>query len=120
MQSADPTYRKKRLDRGIKARSDTIFAVASYREMLYLLLPRLLPIVGLLILAVGLEDYWGKVLVYACMYGMLALSWDFLAACGLFSLGQSLFFGVGAYIAGALNHYFHLPPIITLPLATPA
>ena len=40
---------------------------------------------------------------------MLAVSWDFLASCGLLSLGQALFFGLGSYIAGTLNHYFHLP-----------
>jgi len=111
-------YRKKRLDRGIKARADTIFAVASYRDIFYLLMPRALPVVGLLILSFILEGYWGKVLVYACMYGLLALSWDFMASCGLFSLGQSLFFGIGAYLAGAMNHYLYLPPAITLPAAT--
>jgi branched-chain amino acid transport system permease protein len=52
------------------------------------------------------------------MYGLLALSWDFMACCGLFSLGQALFFGMGAYIAGTLNYYFHVPPIITVPVAT--
>jgi branched-chain amino acid transport system permease protein len=111
-------YRQKRLDRGIKARSDTIFAVASFKEMLYLLIPRALPVVMLLSLALLLKGYWAKVLVYACMYGLLALSWDFMASCGLFSLGHSLFFGMGAYIAGAMNHYRHWPPLITLPAAT--
>lgn len=114
----EDAYRKKRLDRGIKARSDTIFAVASFKEMFYLLIPRALPVVSLLILALVLDDYRAKVLVYACMYGLLALSWDFMASCGLFSLGQSLFFGVGAYLAGAMNHYLHWPPVITLPLAS--
>jgi len=111
-------YRKKRLDRGIKARVDTIFAVASYGDLLYLLLPRALPVLGLLILPLLLTGYWGKVLVYTCVYGLLALSWDFMASCGLFSLGQALFFGFGAYFAGTLNHYFHLPPAVTLPVAT--
>jgi len=115
---AERDFRKKRLDRGIKARSDTIFAVASYREILYLLAPRFLPVAVLLLLPLVLESYWNKVLVYACIYGLLALSWDFLASCGLFSLGQSLFFGIGAYIAGALNYYFHLPTFVTIPVAT--
>jgi branched-chain amino acid transport system permease protein len=111
-------YRKERLDRGIKARSDTIYVISSYREMLYLVLPRVLPVIGLLVLPLVLRGYWGKVLVYACMFGLLALSWDFLAACGMFSLGQALFFGVGSFFAGALNHYLHWPPILTLPIAT--
>jgi branched-chain amino acid transport system permease protein len=111
-------HRRKRLDRGIKARADTIFVIASRRDTLYLLLPRVLPVIALLVLPFVLTGYWGKVLVFACMYGLLALSWDFMASCGLFSLGQALFFGVGAYIAGALNFYFHLPPMITVPAAT--
>jgi len=111
-------YRKKRLDRGIKARSDTLFAVASWKEILYLMMPRFLPVAVLLLLPLFLGNYWNKVLVYACIYGLLALSWDFLASCGLFSLGQSLFFGIGAYIAGGLNYYFHLPPLVTIPVAT--
>jgi branched-chain amino acid transport system permease protein len=110
--------RKKRLDRGIKARSETIFAISSMREILYLILPRAIPVVGLLLLPLVLKGYWAKVLVIACTYGLLALSWDFLASCGLFSLGQSLFFGVGAYIAGALTFYLHLPPWVTIPVAT--
>jgi branched-chain amino acid transport system permease protein len=111
-------HRRKRLDRGIKARADTIFVIASMRDTLYLLLPRVLPVIALLVLPVVFTGYWGKVLVFACMYGLLALSWDFMASCGLFSLGQALFFGVGAYIAGALNFYFHIPPMITVPAAT--
>jgi len=110
-------YRKKRLDRGIKARADTIFAIASYREILYLLLPRALPVILLLVLPLLLRGYWGKVLVYSCIVGLLALSWDFLASCGLFSLGQSLFFGIGAYVAGTLSYYFHWSPVLTLPIA---
>lgn len=111
-------FRKKRLDRGIKARSDTLFAIASKKDMLYLLMPRALPVLALLVLPLLLKGYWGKVLVYACMYGLLALSWDLMASCGLFSLGQALFFGMGAYLAGTLNHYFHVPPVITVPAAT--
>ena len=110
-------YRKKRLDRGIKARADTLFAIASYTEILYLLLPRALPVMILLILPVVLTGYWGKVLIYACMFGLLALSWDFLACCGLFSLGQALFFGLGAYVAGTLSYYLHWTPILTMPIA---
>ena len=110
--------RRKRLDRGIKARSDTIFVIASRRDTLYLLLPRVLPVIALLSLPLLLTGYWGKVLVFACMYGLLALSWDFMASCGLFSLGQALFFGLGAYIAGTLNHYLQIPPIVTVPAAT--
>jgi branched-chain amino acid transport system permease protein len=111
-------FRKKRLERGIKARTDTIYAVASYRDLLYLVLPRALPVAALLVLPLFLTGYWRKVLVIACVYGLLALSWDFLASCGLFSLGQALFFGIGAYLAGTLSHSLQWPPILTLPVAT--
>ncbi len=114
-------YRKERLDRGIKARCEDIFALSSYREILYLLLPRVLPVAALLILpllkgVVGL--YWIKVLVITCAIALLALSWDLLASVGLISLGQALFFGVGAYLTGFLNHRFGWPPFLTIPLGT--
>jgi branched-chain amino acid transport system permease protein len=118
MAEVEARYRKKRLDRGIKVRADTLYAISSYREMLYLLLPRALPVIGLLVLPFVFTGYWGKVFVYACVYGLLALSWDFLASCGLFSLGQAFFLGIGAYLAGIMSYYFRWPPIVTLPIAT--
>ena len=117
MAEVEARYRKKRLDRGIKARADTIFAIASYRDILYLILPRALPVILLLVLPLLFKGYWNKVIIYSCMIGLLALSWDFLASCGLFSLGQSLFFGLGAYVAGTLSYYFHWSPIVTIPIA---
>ncbi len=114
-------FRKERLDRGIKARCEDIFAVSSYREISYLLFPRFLPVVILLILpllqgVIGL--YWEKVLMITCMIALLALSWDLMASVGLISLGQALFFGTGAYITGYLNYAFKLPPLVTIPLGT--
>ncbi len=112
-------YRKERIDRGIKARSDTIYVLSSYREMVYILLPRILPIFFLLIfpLVVG-GGYWGKVVFYSCTFALLALSWDLLASVGLVSLGQALFFGVGSYVAGGFNHYLKWPIFLTIPVAT--
>ncbi len=111
-------FRKERLDRGIKARCEDIFALSSYKEILYLVLPRALPVVGLLVLpllkeVVGL--YWLKVLIITCAISLLALSWDLLASVGLISLGQGLFFGVGAYVSGFLNHQFGFPPLLAIP-----
>ena len=87
--------------------------------MLYLLLPRALPLIALLSLpllkgVVGL--YWEKVLVITCAIALLALGWDLLASVGLVSLGQALFFGAGAYLAGFFNHSFGWPPFLTIPL----
>jgi len=114
-------YRRERLDRGIKARCEDIFALSSYKEISYLLFPRILPVAILLILpllqgVIGL--YWEKVLMITCMIALLALSWDLMASVGLISLGQALFFGAGAYITGFLNYTFKLPPILTIPLGT--
>jgi len=111
-------YRKERLDRGIKSRSDSIYALSSFREAIYLLLPRSIIIIGTLFLPLVLDVYWIKVLILVCVVGILALSWDFIAQSGMFSLGQALFFGVGGYVAGAVNYYTGLPPILTIPLAT--
>jgi len=111
-------YRKERIDRGIKARSDDIFALLSRREVFYLLVPRVLPIALLLLLPLLLEPYWIKVLVLASTVAIMALSWELLSNAGMISLGQALFFGTGAYAAGVLNHYFGLSPLISIPLAT--
>ena len=114
-------FRKERLDRGIKARCEDIFALSSYKEISYLLFPRVLPVAILLILpllqgVIGM--YWEKVLMNTCIIALLALSWDLMASVGLISLGQALFFGAGAYITGFLNYTFKLPPILTIPLGT--
>lgn len=110
--------RRERLDRGIKARSDEIFALTSYREMLYVAVPPAIPVVGLLILPLILPAYWQKVLISTAVFALLAMSWDFLVSAGMVSLGQALFFGVGAYLAGILDHYAGLPMWLTIPLAT--
>jgi branched-chain amino acid transport system permease protein len=110
--------RKERIDRGIKVRSDDVFALTSWREMTYLAAPRVLPVAALFLLGLVASLYWERVLVSTCMFALLAISWDILASAGMVSLGQALFFGVGAYIAGTLNHYLGLPPWLTIPLAT--
>ncbi|MBA7689422.1 hypothetical protein ES703_97929 [subsurface metagenome] len=112
------SYRRERIDRGIKARCDDIFALSSYREVLYLVLPRVLPVTALLILPMVLEIYWTKVIVLSCTIALLTLSWDLIYSTGMISIGQAWFFGVGGYIAGALNYYFGLSPLFTIPIAT--
>jgi branched-chain amino acid transport system permease protein len=110
--------RKERIDRGIKVRSDDIFALTSYREMLYVTLPTALPVIALAILPLVLPEYWQKVLISTCIFALLALSWDFLVSVGMVSLGQALFFGVGGYLAGILDRYAGMPLWATIPLAT--
>jgi branched-chain amino acid transport system permease protein len=110
--------RKERIERGIQARTNDIFALTSYREVLYVTLPPVLPVIALLILPLALPVYWQKVLISTCVFALLAMSWDFLVSVGMVSLGQALFFGVGGYFAGFLDRYAGLPVWMTIPMAT--
>jgi branched-chain amino acid transport system permease protein len=111
--------RKERLDRGIKVRSDGIYALMSFRELCYLVLPRSVLIVGMLILPLVVPTYWQKVVSYVCIYALLTLSFDFLAHfVGLVSLGGAFFVGTGGYLAAILNTYLGFPPILSIPIAT--
>jgi branched-chain amino acid transport system permease protein len=111
--------RKERLDRGIKVRSDGIYALMSYRELGYLVVPRSVLIVGMLILPLVVPTYWQKVISYVCIYALLTLSFDFLAHfVGLVSLGGAFFVGTGGYLAAILNTQLGLPPLLSIPMAT--
>ncbi len=113
--------RRERLDRGIKVRTDSVYAVSGWREMAYLAAPRLLLILGLLAapLALAPFPYWQKVVSIVCIYSLLAMGFDFLAHfVGLVSLGGAFFVGVGGYIAAILNTELGLPPLVTIPAAT--
>jgi branched-chain amino acid transport system permease protein len=109
--------RKERIDRGINVRSGDVFALCGWREMLYRAGPRFLPILICLLLPLVLGTYWQKVLLSVAVFALLAISWDILAQTGMISLGQALFFGMGAYITGILNHYWGMPPVVTIPIA---
>jgi branched-chain amino acid transport system permease protein len=112
--------RKERLDRGIKVRTDGIYALMSWRELSYLTLPRMVLIVGMLILPLVMPSmYWQRVISIVCLYALLALSFDFLAHyVGLVSLGGAFFIGTGGYMAAIMNTSFGLPPILTIPIST--
>jgi len=111
--------RKERIDRGIKVRSDGLYALMSWREMAYLIAPRFILIAGLLALPLLMPGlYWQRVISIVCIYAMVAISFDFLAHyVGLVCLGGAFFIGVGGYIAGIFNAYFGMPPLVTIPLA---
>ncbi|HDJ27680.1 MAG TPA: branched-chain amino acid ABC transporter permease, partial [Proteobacteria bacterium] len=98
--------RKERIDRGIKVRSDGIYALSSWREMSYLMAPRVLLIAGLLLAPLILHffPYWQKVLLIVCIYALLSMAFDFLANyVGLVCLGGSFFVGVGGYGAALVG-----------------
>ena len=112
--------RKERIDRGIKVRTDGLYAVMSWRELGYLTLPRMLLIVGLLILPFVMPSmYWQRVISIVCIYALLAVSFDLLAHfVGLVSLGGALFIGVGGYLSAIMNTSFGFPPLLAIPIAT--
>ena len=96
MNATAPQRRKERIDRGIKLRTEGIYALMSWRELAYLTVPRLVLIVGL-----------------------LALSFDFLAHfVGLVSLGGAFFVGTGSYLTAILNTKLGLSPLVAIPGAT--
>ncbi len=101
-------------------RTEGIYAISSWQEASYLLLPRLILIVGLLLLPLVMPSlYWKRVVSIINIYVLLALGFDFLAHfVGLVSLGGAFFVGTGGYIAAILNTSFKLPILLTLPIAT--
>jgi len=113
--------RRERIDRGLKVRTEGIYAISSLEEIAYLVGPRLLLIVGLLLLPVILDlaPYWKRVVNIMCVYGLLALAFDFLANyVGLVCLGGALFIGVGGYLSAIFNVYLSIPFYLSIPLAT--
>jgi branched-chain amino acid transport system permease protein len=115
-----PERRKERIDRGIKVRTEGIYAVSSWQEVTYLVLPRLILIIGILLLPFLMPSlYWNRVISIVGIYVLLALGFDFLAHfVGLVSLGGAFFIGVGGYTAAILNKSLGLPPALTIPIAT--
>ena len=120
MNAAAPQRRKERIDRGIKVRTEGIYALMSWRELAYLTVPRLVLIVGLLALPLVMPGmYWQRVVSIVCIYALLALSFDFLAHfVGLVSLGGAFFVGTGSYLTAILNTKLGLSPLVTIPGAT--
>lgn len=114
-------FRRERVDRGVAVRTRDVFALASARDLAWLLLPRALPLAALLafpLLGSRVSGYGQTVMLNTLVVALLALSWDLLASAGLVSLGQAFFFGLGGYAAGFLNARLGLPPVATIPVAT--
>ena len=120
MSPETPSRRRERIDRGIKVRTQGLYALMSWRELCYLILPRLVLIVGLLGLPMMMPGmYWKRVISIVCIYALLAIVFDFLAHfVGLVSLGGAFFVGTGGYISSLLNTKLGLAPLICVPGAT--
>jgi branched-chain amino acid transport system permease protein len=74
---------------------------------------------GLVVLPLLVPDlYWRRVITITCIYGLLALSFDFLAHyVGLVSLGGAFFVGTGGYLAAIANTSLGISAWITVPAA---
>jgi branched-chain amino acid transport system permease protein len=112
--------RKERIDRGIKVRSDGIYALLSWRELSYLTAPRFVLIAGMLLLPLIMPGmYWQRVISIVCIYALLALSFDFLAHyVGLVSLGGAFFVGTGGYLTALINTNLGMNPLLAIICAT--
>lgn len=120
MAEATKDRRRERLDRGIKVRTDGVYAISHWKEITYLVAPRLLFIVGFLALPLILTPfpYWQRVISIVCLYALLALGFDFLANyVGLVSLGGGFYMGVGAYCSAVLNTELGWPIFVTIPVS---
>jgi branched-chain amino acid transport system permease protein len=112
--------RRERLPRGIKVRSDTIYAISSWKEMMFLLGPRLALVLGLFLLPFVVPNmYWQRIICIFGVYALLAIGFDFLSGfVGLISLGGAMFVGFGGYISGLLNANYGIPIVLSMPIGT--
>ncbi len=113
--------RKERIDRGIKVRSESLYAINSWEEISYLVAPRMLFIGFFLLMPFFLSHYpyWGRVGLSVGILALLSISFDFLANyVGLVSLGGAFFYGVGGYASALINTELGLPPLLSIPIAT--
>ncbi|HWP67738.1 MAG TPA: branched-chain amino acid ABC transporter permease, partial [Rectinemataceae bacterium] len=65
-----------------------------------------------------IDDYWIDVGFYFGIYALLGLSLNIvLGEVGLFDLGHTAFYAIGAYVTAILNTRFHIPILLLLPLS---
>ncbi|RMF45995.1 MAG: branched-chain amino acid ABC transporter permease, partial [Deltaproteobacteria bacterium] len=65
-----------------------------------------------------LNPRWQAVAITFLIFAVVALSQDIvLGKCGMFNMGQALFFGLGAYATAILNHKLGWPILATIPVA---
>lgn len=111
--------RKERIDRGIKVRTEGVYALTSWKEISYLLVPRVGLVLALLLVPAFLPEVWQRVLSLAGIFALLSLAFDFLlSSVGLVCIGGSLWIGAGGYVTGFLASEFGLPPVLSIPLST--
>jgi branched-chain amino acid transport system permease protein len=64
------------------------------------------------------DNYWIDVGFYVGIYALLGLSLNIvLGEVGLFDLGHTAFYAIGAYVTAILNTRFHVPILLLLPVS---
>jgi branched-chain amino acid transport system permease protein len=97
--SALPKDGKRRIDR----RTLTIAAIA---------------ILAIFPLMPFIDNYWIDVGFYCGIYALLGLSLNIvLGEVGLFDLGHTGFYAIGAYVTAILNTQLHIPILLLLPIS---
>ena len=97
--------RRERLDRGIKIRTEGFYALLSWREITYLMLPRVVLVVVMFVVPIFLPQHWQKIICMAGVYALLALSFDILLSfVGLVTIGGALFMGAGGNNFTLIEH----------------
>ncbi|MCE5193770.1 MAG: branched-chain amino acid ABC transporter ATP-binding protein/permease [Candidatus Cryosericum sp.] len=65
-----------------------------------------------------ISDYWIDVAFFVGIYALLGLSLNIvLGEVGLFDLGHTAFYAIGAYVTAILNTTLHVPIVVLLPLS---
>jgi len=65
-----------------------------------------------------IDNYWIDIGFYFGIYALLGLSLNIvLGEVGLFDLGHTGFYAIGAYTTAILNTHFHIPILILLPVS---
>ena len=63
-----------------------------------------------------MNDYWIDVAFFVGIYSLLGLSLNIvLGEVGLFDLGHTAFYAIGAYTTAILNTQFNIPILLLLP-----
>ena len=70
-------------------------------------------ILAMIVLAQFLNSYYLQIIIYIFMFAYFASAWNILSGfAGQFSLGHSIFIGIGAYVSSILYSQFGISPWI--------
>ena len=84
--------------------------IKRHGNLIFILLMILLPAI--------LNSKWLAVGTTFLIFSVVALSEDItLGKGGCYNMGQAIFFGLGAYATAILNVHFHIPILLTIPVA---